>query len=192
MLRNRIYIFTIWLLILFAVMYASFFSAANSFRKLSFSFDNNDVYEVDSGVFNRELQSKDCYAADFNVDLSHCTINYIRIIASGIDNDNTYVTFTGYTDEWEPVVSVDFSKLENGCNDFLLSETDFTVGYIIVRGMDKNVIDTVEFRQNVDNINVKKPLKFMTIIGTTYLLLSLIVLVVFKQLHFFEESYIQK
>ena len=136
-------------------MCAAFFTYIDKFENLSFSGAEGDIYDIEDTVIPAGTMEGDHYALSLLVNLNHDEINYLRVTADGIgDNDNVTLDFGAYTvekigEKWIPVFAVNDIKLHDGVNDIRLPGDDFRIGMVEVSGIDKIVIKGLQFRQYV-------------------------------------------
>ena len=153
--RGKTYFIIVWLLTAILLMCAAFFTYIDKFEKLSFSGAEGDIYDIEDTVIPAGTMEGDHYALSLLVNLNHDEINYLRVTADGIgDNDNVILDFGAYTvekigEKWIPVFAVNDIKLHDGVNDIRLPGDDFRIGMVEVSGIDKIVIKGLQFRQYV-------------------------------------------
>lgn len=169
--KRKYYILT-WLLTGALIATAAFYSYTNNFEKISFSIQDNDIYDVDGRVPGYGVQNGDVYSLNFAVYLEHDDINYLRIIADGIGQDVAKCVFRGVTDNYEPVVELTDVDLKDGCNDFKIQSGEFTIVELTVIGPEKNVIDGIQFRESIEEHNLTDALPFILLSLLIYSALS--------------------
>lgn len=156
--RNKFYSVVCIVLVGILLAWASFFTYANHFSKICFSFEN-DVYELDQSVFDRAEIEDGAYFYYFPLSLKHYEVNYLRINTNYNRNDNPNLTFVAYIPkaEWETALILKNIRLKDGINELRLPQTEGIkeqlVGEFFIEGADTQIIKEASFIESVEPVD---------------------------------------
>lgn len=168
-----------WLLIGSILLWAAFFTYANGFKKISFGYEQNDVYEIDNRLLNPMSAAKneeDYYLASFQVltFLDKLKLNYFRLYARNINDKSVLLTIQGAEGSTEYIekFTIEDVPVHNGINDIEIPTSEINIFTIELKGASCESIRKAEFRESVDTISIAQALPFMLSIFTIYAVLT--------------------
>lgn len=174
--RKIIYGFVAWFIVGILLLCAAFFTCANNYRELSFSLDNNGIYEIKKGSLRVGMWGQDHYKEVIPVDLSELDEKYLRVKIDGVTSDNVRMTIrTGSNDRAGTFFVADrFDEhpLKNGTFDFELSVGDFRYVVIDIYGAEETVLKDVQIRESIKKVSIIKALPVMAITAIAYSLMT--------------------
>ena len=113
----------------------------------------------------------------FWVEFKRDTINYMRVNASNISDDNVRLSFTGTDGNWQPIVTVTDIPLKNGINDIKLENQKFEIAELFISGTDQLVVEEIQFRESIDEHPIKEAFPTIVLAMASYIFVSVIVAV---------------
>ena len=181
-MRKSFYLTTTWILIGCVLLCASFFTYFNGFKKISFSFENNDVYSISRELLSEGVLKDDHYQVGWTMDLTHIDERYIRVITDGISNKEVSLLITaGVYDEsgvFIPRCEIKDTNLQNGINDYEIKAKDNTVAIIEISGASTMVLKEVQFRESIKPIAKREAMIVLSLTAALYLVLTYICIVI--------------
>ena len=189
-INARLYIILAWILTGILVICSSYFTYYNDFREISFSLDNNYVAEISHWVFKSpQTEVEDGIVSyKFKCYLNEGEVNYLRVYADGIGDGKAKLVFTGMSRRGRTRYETDPVKIHDGCNDIPLKKQNYSLAQITVKGPDEKVVKAAEFRQSVTPHPVINALGFMLLVTIGYVLLTALIVVIYKLLKQVSES----
>lgn len=178
--NNRIWFYSAvaWFLVGIIVLWAACYTYLENNNGINFSFDNNDVYEVNENSLNGIEAGKGLYRIPFGVDLSHKTVNYLMVYVDGVGSTEANISFEGgiidEEGEYKSLYYISRVALHDGKNYIELTNTDFTYATLYIEGPRQPVVKQVQFRETKKCVDLAKALPAMGIALIGYLLASAI------------------
>lgn len=163
-----------WLLVAIMLVVVGATTYWNGFKEFGPNLADYDKYEVNCG-YARTLPPNEekVLAFVFHIyDLSEHDVNYIRVKTSGIQNDNSTVSFYAYNNDDTVCFKIVNQPLKEGNNDFPISDTDFYKGHLIIEGESQNILVGVEFCESIEPLSFNSALPFTALILLGYVALS--------------------
>lgn len=170
--RCIVYIVITWLLVGIVIVYGACFTVLNGFSHLSFSKDNNDLYQVDGKWLSNGGYYEGIYYLPFLVDLEHDAVHYMRLVVSGLDEDEVTMSLEVHTEEGEDAVIVSDAPLTNGVNFIEIPRKDFSEVILYIYGTDSVNVEEIQFRETNEDISVSDVLPCIFVTTILYVALS--------------------
>ena len=162
------------------------FSHENNFRHISFSLDNNDIYELNKEKVRAGGIDGVNYHVGIPIDLRHGDYKYIRARFEGIKDEKVAMGIrVGNLNENDILIQsqlIPDESVHNGDNDYELNVQDISYIEIYVSGTEDVVLSSIQFRESLDGIHIKDALPYLITYVLVYILLSVaIVLLITKK-----------
>ena len=176
--RIRCYLIVAWVLSGLIILQMAFFSYMNDYSKVSFSLNDNDVYELPLNVLQNGEEQGGYLIISSGVDLDRYTINYLRITIAEEQLKAATVTFIGADTEWNPIYTKADISLHKGINDIRIKKKDYPVAVFYFSGIRKDNIKNIQFRQRIEYKPIKGAVLVLiasaiSYVGVTYIILLL-------------------
>lgn len=161
-MRKRKYLILAMALSGAVLAYAAFFTAANDFSKIAFSFPDNDCYEIDSRWFNYGRVEGNHYNLGIGVYLyrHNFDVHYLVIDVKTNSDKSVSMRLEGILEGDDPILvfSKDNINIENGPNIIEIPSVDISLLKFEVEGADYSIIKRAYFCNHIYNYSVKEAL----------------------------------
>ena len=149
--RNKVYLLITWLLVGIVVVYGACFTVLNGSSHLSFSIDNNDLYQVEGKWLANYGYYEGIYYLPVQVNLKHDNVHYMRLVVKGIEEEGVTLDLDVHTNDGKDIKIVTNAPLTSGDNYIEIPRKDFSAAIIYIYGTDLVIIEEIQFRErNVD------------------------------------------
>ena len=164
-----------WVMIGLLLLSATYFTYANDFKKVSFSIDNNYIYDADQrDVLLYPVVDNNSWFYQFKVFLNHGEVNYLRIIINGMGDKPLKLTFVGLDENFNAVYSTTANNIKNGINDIRIEKQNYPVASIKIEGSSKIAVEKIQFRQSIEKHPLMEAAPLMVLVFLIYCLLSVL------------------
>ena len=181
MRRYNRYLLLTWILMAGVMLYASYFTYANSFSKIAFTFPENDVVNVPDTLIDAVVVQDKKFLLELPINISHTNANYMRVETDGIAEDSAYLHFYGYDSNWNTILTITDYQLNNGFNDIRLPIQNFHYFDFFVIGPNDTVVKNIQFRESIKEIPYLEPLPFVAIVSSVIVVTTIAISFAFKK-----------